>query len=200
MTQFPPGAPAVQPRASVLAITSLVCGIAGFCTAGLGGLVGLILGIMALGRIKRSGGTVGGRGLAIAGIILSIISLLLMVVAVGAGLMMGYFVSSEFEPRVSNRANIASSQADIANLDRAIETFKVDYGRYPTTEEGLQALLSPPADIKGWSGPYLNAVPLDRWGKPYVYLSPGRHNQVGYDIYSCGPDTVDGTPDDIGNW
>ena len=76
-------------------------------------------------------------------------------------------------------------------------------GDYPSTAEGLQALIAAPASkAEQWHGPYFSdsKIPLDPWGEPYVYHYPGVHNPKSYDIYSKGPDKQDGTADDIGNW
>ncbi len=83
-----------------------------------------------------------------------------------------------------------------------LDAFEVDTGRYPTTEEGLRALIEAPAGVNGWHGPYLkrNTVQNDPWGRPYVYVCPGSHNTNGYDLHSFGPDGQDGTEDDIDNW
>lgn len=86
--------------------------------------------------------------------------------------------------------------------------FSVDCGRYPTTAEGLNALITCPTDIspKLWKGPYLDSSKLlrDPWGHDFVYRCPGIHNTNAYDLYSKGPDGIsksDGDdPDDIGNW
>lgn len=84
-------------------------------------------------------------------------------------------------------------------------SYRRDVGDYPTTAEGLQALLTPPSS-KGdrWQGPYLEAkggkLPLDPWGEPYGYRYPGTKNSGGYDIFSKGPDHLPDTADDIGNW
>ena len=87
----------------------------------------------------------------------------------------------------------------------ALTTYKMDEGAYPTTDQGLQALVAPPADLSAtWSGPYLedkgNVVPLDPWKQAYVYNAPGAHNPRTYDLSSNGPDRVAATTDDIGNW
>ena len=84
-----------------------------------------------------------------------------------------------------------------ANLFR----YRVDNGRYPTTEQGLQALLTQPSGVNGWNGPYLEgrSVPLDPWKTEYQYRFPGKNNPDGYDLYSFGKDGVE-SDDDIGNW
>lgn len=82
-------------------------------------------------------------------------------------------------------------------------SYKMRMGDFPTTQEGMQALITPPATrAASWSGPYLegSSVPLDPWGEPYHYACPGTHNKDGYDIWSGGPDKQTGTDDDIGNW
>jgi len=79
-------------------------------------------------------------------------------------------------------------------------TYRVHTGRYPSTEEGLNALLSPPSDeATNWKGPYVKKLPNDPWGTPYQYKYPGTRNSATYDIWSYGPDGKEGA-DDIGNW
>jgi general secretion pathway protein G len=81
--------------------------------------------------------------------------------------------------------------------------YRMAMGNYPSTAEGLQALIAAPAGKEGrWTGPYLTEtkLPLDPWGNPYQYAFPGTHNKERPDIWSRGPDGQDGTADDIGNW
>ncbi len=81
-------------------------------------------------------------------------------------------------------------------------TYRMHMGDYPTTSEGLQALITPPPDkADRWKGPYLqdSKIPLDPWKRAYVYRYPGTHNKTGYDLYSLGPDGQESS-DDIGNW
>jgi len=83
-----------------------------------------------------------------------------------------------------------------------MQKYSMDMGDYPTTAEGLQALIvAPPSKADRWRGPYLqeNKIPEDPWKRPYQYRSPGTHNKNGYDIFSFGPDGVE-SEDDIGNW
>ena len=79
--------------------------------------------------------------------------------------------------------------------------YRIDNGRYPNTEEGLQSLMTSPGGAKNWKGPYLeaNAVPQDPWGNDYQYRFPGKNNTNSYDLYSLGNDGVE-SGDDIGNW
>jgi len=104
-------------------------------------------------------------------------------------------------PRIagsSERARITATQTDInGGIKSAIGNYEVDNGFYPRS---LQDLLQQPANAKNWHGPYLEKLPIDQWGNPYVYYYPGKHNQTGYDLLSVGPDGKEGTEDDIGNW
>jgi len=101
----------------------------------------------------------------------------------------------------SEQARIAAATTDIANISTAIDVFETDTGRYPTSDEGLKALMEAPGNAKDWKGPYLKRpVVNDPWGNPYVYRTPGTHNASGYDLYSFGPDGQEGGTDDIDNW
>jgi len=188
------------PKTSGLAIASLICGLVGPCTAGLASIAGLILGIVSLKKIKAGGGAVGGRGLAIAGIIVSVVTLILcLILAVlvgGAWLFVPKMVKSGAE-----KVKTVDVLTNIANIDMALSAFELDCGRYPTTEEGIKALLVQPGGVTEWHGPYLKrGVPKDPWGNPYNYRFPGQHNPTGFDLYSFGPDGQEGGGDDIDNW
>ena len=103
-------------------------------------------------------------------------------------------------------AKHAKAVTDISSLESALDQFYLHCGRNPSTEEGLNALSVKPQadDLSNWSGPYIKkAVPLDPWGRSYVYISPGDHNPDSYDLYSFGKDGKEGGtgPDaDINNW
>ena len=98
------------------------------------------------------------------------------------------------------KSRIAKLQ--ILELENAIQLFSFDSSRYPTTAEGLDALMHKPDNLHSWNGPYLaKGVPIDPWGRTYVYKCPGEHGP--YDIYSYGRDGVLGGEDenaDIVNW
>ena len=100
----------------------------------------------------------------------------------------------------TEQARIAAAKADIAAMDLQLDAFEVDAGRYPSTEEGLAALMNPPTTVKAWHGPYLKKPPVDPWGRPYVYRYPGQINTTGVDLFSFGPDGNEGGGDDVGNW
>ncbi|HVT91124.1 MAG TPA: type II secretion system major pseudopilin GspG [Tepidisphaeraceae bacterium] len=105
-------------------------------------------------------------------------------------------------PLFSNRsklARITAAKTDIRAIDTALSAFKTDCGQYPTTAEGLKALLNSPSDKLNWNGPYLSkpTLPLDPWGGPYIYKIPGAQVGQSYSLFSSGPDGVAGTADDI---
>ncbi len=77
--------------------------------------------------------------------------------------------------------------------------YQLHNGRYPTTEEGLNALMIQPSDAPGWKGSYVDSLPKDPWGRDYRYVFPGKKNTDKYDIFSLGSDGVE-SADDIGNW
>lgn len=91
------------------------------------------------------------------------------------------------------------------SLKTSLVRYRIDLGDYPATNEGVAALITAPAGkAERWRGPYIDVaggqVPLDPWGEPYRYRFPGVKNKGGYDLYSSGPDKIDGSEDDIGNW
>ena len=109
-------------------------------------------------------------------------------------------------PRLAGRSEEARrsiAEADIkGNLTLALKLYEVDNGRYPTTEQGLKALLEKPAAPpmpKNWKGPYLEQEPLDPWKKSYGYRYPGTHPPRDYDLFSLGPDGAE-SEDDITSW
>jgi general secretion pathway protein G len=108
-------------------------------------------------------------------------------------------------PKIAGRgveAKIKSTITQISMFETALELFRVDNGRYPTSEEGLKALVEQPSNCPNWNkeGYLPKGVPNDPWGNPYIYHCPGQHLTTGFDIYSFGPDLADGGGDDIDNW
>ena len=108
-------------------------------------------------------------------------------------------------PKLTGRSEQARETAAATQLsvfETALDAFEIDNGYYPKGGDGLVDLLSQPADAIKWRGPYLKKsdIPLDPWGGEYVYESPGKHNDTGYDLMSPGPDGQSGTDDDITNW
>jgi len=105
--------------------------------------------------------------------------------------------------RKSEDAKIKIVKADItSNLDTPLRLYKIDNGFFPTTEQGLLALIEKPMIPPippNWDGPYIERSPTDVWGNPYVYVCPGVHNLDSFDLSSVGPDGVE-SEDDITNW
>ncbi len=96
-------------------------------------------------------------------------------------------------------AKIERVKADLKSIAGTLDLYKLDNFQYPSTDQGLEALVSKPSgdpEPKAWK-PYLKKIPTDPWKNPYKYLSPGSHGEV--DIYSLGPDGRQ-SDDDIGNW
>jgi len=104
-----------------------------------------------------------------------------------------------------NRANLEKARADIAQVEKALETYRFQHYVYPSTNQGLESLITPPDGLRNKnmypSNGYLSNLPQDPWGNEYLYLFPGQYTK--YDVYSLG---ADGTPGgegedaDIGNW
>ena len=127
----------------------------------------------------------------------------IMVVVVIMGILAGLIV-----PKLMGRtddARIMAARQDIATLMQNLKLYKLDNLRYPTTDQGLQALVTKPTsgpDANGWkTGGYLDKLPKDPWGTPYQYLSPGIKGEI--DVFSLGADgQVGGTGNDadIGSW
>lgn len=103
------------------------------------------------------------------------------------------------------QARTSAAKADIeANLTTALDLYELDNGRYPTTEQGLAALIQKPNSSplpNNWNGPYLKKkrAPLDPWSREYSYVSPGIHNIDSFDLFSLGPDGSE-SADDVTNW
>ena len=109
---------------------------------------------------------------------------LLVVVAI-IGLLAAYVGPKYFSQLGRSEQGVAKAQVEA--FARALDTYRLEVGRYPTSEEGLNALLSKPANADRWNGPYLQkAVPLDPWDHPYIYRSPGANGD--FEISSYGKD------------
>jgi general secretion pathway protein G len=128
----------------------------------------------------------------------SLLELIIVLVLLGllAGVV-GYKVTG-----VGKKGKVQIAKIQIAELRHAIETFRFEIGRYPTTSEGLRALAEN-TGVEGWDGPYLDGtfVPKDPWRREYQYLSPGQHGD--YDLWSYGADGVaggDGENVDVSSW
>ena len=127
---------------------------------------------------------------------------ILIVLAI-AGMIIGLAVTQLGGAFSGAQKNVAEMFVT-SSIKLPLEQYRMHMGNYPTTAEGLQALITAPADkADRWRGPYIEGGRdklIDPWKEPYQYRFPGIRNPAGYDIWSKGPDMQDGTPDDIGNW
>ncbi len=122
----------------------------------------------------------------------------LIVVLVILGLLAAVVAPRVYDKLAKGKEQIAKIQ--IKELEGALQLFSFDIGRFPTTSEGLEALIRNPGNMDAWKSPYLNKteLPKDPWGKPYVYRCPGQHGD--FDLFSVGPDGAEGGEDDIVSW
>ncbi len=124
----------------------------------------------------------------------------LLVVMVIIGLLAAY-VGPKYFAQIG-KSEMKTTKAQIVGLEKALQQYRIDVGRYPTTEQGLAALMTKPANVNKWAGPYLEkSIPMDPWGRPYIFVSPGEHGD--YDISSNGQDGRpggDGLDADTTSW
>lgn len=124
----------------------------------------------------------------------------LLVVMVIIGLLAGYVGPRYFTQL--GKAEVKAARAQVDALGKGLDQMRLDTGHYPSTEDGLEALVTRPANEPRWDGPYLSkSVPRDPWGNPYEFRSPGEHGE--YDLFSFGKDGKpggDGEAADITNW
>jgi len=105
-----------------------------------------------------------------------------------------------------DKARVNAARAQLRMLDAALESYRMDNARFPTSEQGLDALVTAPAEARNYqSGGYLRErrIPADPWGNVYLYEAPGQHNSHSYDLWSYGADSTpggEGVDADIGNW
>ena len=131
----------------------------------------------------------------------SLIEIILVVIIIAT-------LSAMVVPRLTGRSDQArqtAAKADIeVNIPTALKLYELDNGFLPTTAQGLSALLQKPTTTpmpENWSGPYLEKPPVDPWGRPYQYQSPGTNRPHDYDLWSLGKDSkADATKDDVVNW
>ena len=105
-------------------------------------------------------------------------------------------------PRVlpmSDEAKRNIAKGDIANISVGLKMYRLHNDRYPSTSEGLNALMQRPSSARSWNGPYLEKRAVDPWKRDYHYKYPGAQNTIGFDIWSDGPDETSSS-DDVANW
>ena len=126
----------------------------------------------------------------------------LLVVIVIIGLLAGLVGPRYFDTVSKSKVKVARAQMD--SLEKALGQYSLEVGTLPTQEQGLEALMTQPAGVAKWQGPYLKkGIPPDPWGNPYHYLSPGTANPASYDLLSYGRDgKPGGTGDDadLSSW
>ncbi|MQT61221.1 type II secretion system protein GspG [Pseudomonas sp. FSL R10-0399] len=132
----------------------------------------------------------------------TLIEIMVVVVIIGV---LGAIVVPQFMSR-PDQAKVTAAHTDIQAISTALEMYRLDTFNYPSTQQGLEALVTRPSGTplaKNWNPQgYLKSLPVDPWGTPYQYLNPGSHS-AGYDLFSFGADGVqggEGFATDIGNW
>jgi general secretion pathway protein G len=132
----------------------------------------------------------------------TLIEIMVVVVIIGV---LGAIVVPQFMSR-PDQAKVTAAHTDIQAISTALEMYRLDTFNYPSTQQGLEALVTRPSGMplaKNWNPQgYLKSLPVDPWGTPYQYLNPGTHS-AGYDLFSFGADGVqggEGFATDIGNW
>ena len=129
----------------------------------------------------------------------TLMELLLVVTIIG-------ILAAMLLPNISGRSEEArktrAKTEIVSTIGLALTMFESDTGRYPTTEQGLEALITLPNQASNWRGPYIRQAKQfkDPWGNKYEYQCPGQHNTTSYDIVSAGPDSQLGNEDDITNF
>ncbi|TQE99719.1 MAG: type II secretion system protein GspG [Spiribacter salinus] len=125
----------------------------------------------------------------------------LLVVLVILGLVAG--VAGPRVLQYLDKAKTDTARLQVEELGASLDLFYLDQGRYPSTEEGLRALVEPPTGMQSWNGPYLKkpTLPQDPWGRDYRYRSPGEHGR--YDLFTLGADNAEGgtgNDQDVTSW
>jgi len=132
----------------------------------------------------------------------TLIEIMAVVVIIG---LLSALVGVAIFPQI-DKSRVNAGRAQLKMLDAALEAFRMDNAKFPTSEQGLDALITAPPDVRNYQpGGYLREkrLPEDPWGAPYQYESPGTHNTHSYDLWSWGADGVaggEGVDADIGNW
>jgi general secretion pathway protein G len=127
------------------------------------------------------------------------IMVVVIIIAILAAVVMPKFAGRTEDARIS------AAQSQLSIFQTALSAYKLDTGVYPTTSQGINALMkkptTPPVPVN-WKGPYLESkkLPLDPWKNKYSYKCPGTHNPESFDLSSDGPSGVSGNKDSITNW
>jgi general secretion pathway protein G len=122
----------------------------------------------------------------------------ILVVIVIIGLLIGLVAPAVLRQLGGARLSIAKQS--IERLGSVLDLYKLDVGSYPSSDQGLEALVQQPAGVDQWNGPYIQGgkLPLDPWNHPYLYDNPATRQGLAYDLCSHGPDDVQGSPGQSG--
>ena len=176
------------PQNCGLAIASLVCGVLGIS------LIAIILGHISLGKIRRSNGTLKGRGMALTGTILGYAFIVVTILVLAASFLL-------LKPGFDSAGAEIQTQSKITHINSALIAYRHRAGHYPSEAQGLEALVTmPTTDPKPRSwGAAFTSLPKDGWDREFVYKYPEMLSNKGGvpKIISKGPDGVLGTPDDL---
>ena len=127
----------------------------------------------------------------------TLLEIMLVVIIIGVLITLGVTMTGG---RIQE-AKVVRAQGDLERLKTGLLMYNSASRTYPTTEQGLKALLTKPEGARNWRPQVESASELlDPWGKDYIYVQPGTHNPQSFDVYSPGPDMIPNTADDIGNW
>ena len=189
VTSHPQNTPGA-PQNCGLAIASLVCGVLGIS------LIAIILGHISLGKIRRSNGTLKGRGMALTGTILGYAFIVVTILVLAASLLL-------FKSGFDNTSRLIKTESRIAHIDSVLGMYRHRAGHYPSEAQGLEALVTrPTTDPKpsSWEAAF-TSLPKDGWDREFVYKYPEMlpNKGAGPEIISKGADGVLGTLDDLSN-
>ena len=176
-----------QPKTSGVAIAALVTGLLGL------GLVPVILGHVALSGIKKSNGTIEGKGFAIAGLVLGYLSILAALVIIGLAVAIGVSAG------LTGVGHESATEAKLARISAALVSYRALSGDYPSEAQGLGALVEEPTGEpvpRRWER-FFHEVPQDAWGNEFEYKYPGTKDPKSPEVISPGTDGVLGTGDDL---
>ncbi len=129
----------------------------------------------------------------------TLMELLIVMVILG---LLAALVAPKFAGQ-AGKAELKAAKEQISLFETALDIYRLEVRKYPTTDQGLQALRFKPDDVKNWKGPYIKKIPVDPWGNEYQYKKPGNHNK-DYDLFSYGADGQEGGEEaedkDVTNW
>jgi general secretion pathway protein G len=121
---------------------------------------------------------------------------LVLTIAALATLVVFIALPPVFSGRTDVDGKRMGTKATLSNLKSQLANFEIEFGRFPTTAEGLEALVDTPPGLPQWNHPFMDKLPLDEWGRPFIYRCPGIGGPL-YNLCSAGPDGIEGSADDV---